>query len=266
MLKNWERTTQQVKLTYLMADITLVLQELQKVLQTAALILPDVLTARDSALRKLSLIQSGPLPGGQEERLLNINSSTQMNLMDEEKESDQMSELRSGKCNVSNQYVTTGRRQWLAVREKVVASFMNFLNVRLNLENDNTISMMIALLKANTITDMINSGRPLVQSLFGEEAVVEFSSSVCDNWPMITEVQNLEITDSGTEYSYRLRNLAVRCTGLLQKLLCAILAISPHSMTTERVISHHNQIKSIHRMSARSGICGIRISQSRRAW
>jgi len=145
---------------------------LQKILQTTALILPDVLTARDSAMRKLNIIKSGPLLGGQEERLLNMSCSTQMDIRENERDDEadeRISDTCNDKRNVPNQYVTTGRRQWLAAREEVVLSFINFLNVRLNIEDDKTISQMTVLLKANTITDVIDAGCPLVESLFGED-------------------------------------------------------------------------------------------------
>ena len=75
MTKVWASTSQQVLLTALMADVTLVLQDLQKSFQSANLILPDVLTVRDNALRKLSIIRNGPLPGGHEEKFVSNNST-----------------------------------------------------------------------------------------------------------------------------------------------------------------------------------------------
>lgn len=44
--------------------------EFTKQLQKANLILPDVLTARDSAIRKLELLNDGLIPGGAKEKHL----------------------------------------------------------------------------------------------------------------------------------------------------------------------------------------------------
>lgn len=38
-------------------------------------------------------------------------------------------------------------------------------------------------------------------------------------------------------------------TSCLQKVLAAIMSLSPHSMQVERIISHHNNISSPHRLS-----------------
>jgi len=67
MLKTWNNDFLQFKITLLMADIT---QIMQQQLQNDNLILPDVLTARDSATRKLDLILDGPIPGGIEDKYL----------------------------------------------------------------------------------------------------------------------------------------------------------------------------------------------------
>jgi hypothetical protein len=247
--KVWTPSSQQVILTALMADITLVLQELHKLFQTASLILPDVLTVRDSALRKLNIISNAPMPGGQEEKILatfNDNNS---------EDTEELQHRR----NTPNQYVTTGRRQWAAVRVEVVSAFINFLNIRLSLEDDNTITKMSSLLTASSAETMIDAGRALVETLFGNDSVSEFASSVCDNWPAVEEIPQIDTIDLGAKYSVRLRRLVGCTSGLLQKLLASILVLSPHSMTTERVISHYNQIKSPHRMSLHEDTMNARL-------
>jgi len=50
-----------------MADMTQIMQTLQQQIQKDNFILPDILTARDSATRKLDLILDGPIPGGIED-------------------------------------------------------------------------------------------------------------------------------------------------------------------------------------------------------
>lgn len=147
MTKVWASTSQQVLLTALMADVTLVLQHLQKSFQSTNLILPDVLTVRDNALRKLSIIRNGPLPGGHEEKFVSNNSTDNT---DDFSSVNDDNEGEHARRRVAHKYVTTGRRLWPAVRTEVVQAFINFLESRLNVEEDNTISSMTALLTANT--------------------------------------------------------------------------------------------------------------------
>lgn len=53
-----------------MTDITLVLLELQKVLQKTTLVHCDVLTVRDNAVQVVNIIGSGPLQSGEEEKFI----------------------------------------------------------------------------------------------------------------------------------------------------------------------------------------------------
>lgn len=64
MLQTWREDSLQFKITVFTADVTQIVQSLQKQLQKANLLLPDVLTARDSAVRKLELLNDGPIPPG----------------------------------------------------------------------------------------------------------------------------------------------------------------------------------------------------------
>ena len=57
------------RLTGLMADISGIFCRLQKKFQRGDLVLPEVLTVRDAAVRQLKLMETGPLPGGQEEKI-----------------------------------------------------------------------------------------------------------------------------------------------------------------------------------------------------
>lgn len=63
-VKMWDSEGLQLKQTCLMADITAVLQTLQKNLQKSNLILPDVITLKNNAVRNLKLIVDKPYPGG----------------------------------------------------------------------------------------------------------------------------------------------------------------------------------------------------------
>jgi len=243
MLKTWKIDSQQMMLTALMADITLVFQTLQKLFQKSNMILPDILIARDAAMRKLDMLATGPWPGGKEEQLLaDISKNFSQNTSDS-------AATNIGTRNIGNTYVTTGRRNWSAVRQEVVLSFKNFLDVRFNLEEDKTIQNMINLISATSESQMTSAGRPLVENLFGSEEVSNFATCVCDCWPFIQEIQDIDTPDEGTRHANRLRKLIVCTTGVLQKLLVSFLLLSPHSMTTERIISHFNKIKTSGRIS-----------------
>ncbi|KAG5887323.1 hypothetical protein JTB14_006465 [Gonioctena quinquepunctata] len=61
---------------------------------------------------------------------------------------------------------------------------------------------------------------------------------------------DIDVADVGTKYADKLRKLIVCTKGTLQKLLASLFVISPHSMTTERVISHYNNMKIPSRMSS----------------
>lgn len=126
-------------------------------------------------------------------------------------------------------------RIWPAVRKEIVLAFVNFLDERLNIEENNIIAQFSSFLHATTATEMINSGRSLVEAIFGEEQVSEFANDVCDTWPLIEEI---DISDKGVKMSHRLSNVKSVSSGILQKLCCSLMILSPHSMTVEKVISH----------------------------
>ena len=54
-----------------MCDVYGIFASLQKGLQKSHLILPDVLTLRDAAIRKFDVIIDGPFPGGVEQNAVN---------------------------------------------------------------------------------------------------------------------------------------------------------------------------------------------------
>ena len=121
---------------------------------------------------------------------------------------------------------------------------------------------MAALLNANTPEGMTEAGRVLVQQIFGTDFVTEFACSVCDNWTAIEELPDIDATDRGVRYSNKLRKLVASTNGILQKLLASILVLSPQSMTTERVISNYNQVKSAHRMALQQDSINARLHVS----
>ena len=65
----------------------------------------------------------------------------------------------------------------------------------------------------------------------------------CDVREKIAHIPVLNDTiDDGTKMSYRLRHMYTNSTGVLQYLLGSFLVVSPHSIGTERVVSHHNKL------------------------
>lgn len=228
-----------------MADITLIMQFLQQQLQKANLIIPDVLTSRDSALRKLDLILEGPIPGGVEEK----NAGSNNDEIDEDKnEIKCLNNVSIHRNNfnrrVNNTFVSNNRRSWNAIRQEIVLSFKNFLNQRLNVEEDEITSNIIKLCSANSCKEMIEAGRLLVDNIFDHDKVIHFVNNVTDYWPIIEQnMSNIDTPDKGTIYSLKLRTLAAKTDRIIQQLCVALLITCPHSMTTERFISHYNQIK-----------------------
>jgi hypothetical protein len=67
--KVWADNSLQLWLTSVMGDVVSVYQTMQMQLQRGDLIMPDILTCRDSALRKLAEMEDGPYPGGFENML-----------------------------------------------------------------------------------------------------------------------------------------------------------------------------------------------------
>lgn len=66
---------------------------------------------------------------------------------------------------------------------------------------------MINLISAKTEAEMISAGRPLVENLFGQEAVTNFANSVCDSWALIQEIPEIDTSDEGTKHANKLRKL-----------------------------------------------------------
>ncbi|KAG5874455.1 hypothetical protein JTB14_011324 [Gonioctena quinquepunctata] len=172
-----------------MADIKIGFQSLQKVFQETNLILPDIISTRDAALRKLNAIESGPCPT----EAYHENDDVQDN-------SDSGPSQSTNERNVPNLYVTTGR------------------HARLNVEVDLTIRNMISLISATSQSEMISAGRPLIETQFGAQAqdVTNFERGVCDCWPKIIKIKHIAVDAS--KYADKLRKLIVYTKGTLQKI------------------------------------------------
>jgi len=115
------------------------MQTLQQKLQKDNLILLDVLTARDSAIRKLDLILDGPIPGGIEDKYL---SPCDIDVDEDTDEIDNDNDVPSPRNNnnrrIYNTFVNNNHRYWDPVRQEIVLSFKNFLCQCLNVKEDET--------------------------------------------------------------------------------------------------------------------------------
>jgi len=211
------------------------------------LIISDVLTLRDSACRKLDVIVAGHMPGGKEHELVTIND-------EEDNVNDGIDRSSVRRASVQHQFVTSMSRCYSAVRLEIVQSAKNFLAERLNIEADGTVQLMAAVINAQTCTDFVTASVAALKLFTSTEEFSvrqqELVHECCDCWPKIAEIQTLDDkSDTGMRLSYRLRQMYTAATGILQFLLGAFLVVSPHSMGTKRVVSHHNKLKSIQRAS-----------------
>ena len=102
--------------------------------------------------------------------------------------------------------------------------------------------------EAKSCDDFISGSSDFVAVLLPEDQRARFAEEVCEQWELIAGTPSLsEADDRGTAYSCRLRNLLRVTNGTLKQVLAGVFVTSPHSMSTERAVSHYNQIKSDHR-------------------
>eukprot|EP00795_Rhopilema_esculentum_P009534 gene9534-biopygen10963 len=170
-----------------------------------ALTFPKHFEVRDAAIVNLNVMKEMPVPGGQEEKYLkNLNSS---------KESSGERNIR--KTSQAHRFVTSLRREDGPIRVEIVQSAINFLDQRMNIEQDETINNLKKILDASSPAQMINASRDLVSQLFGEDKVEEFVSDVCMSWTNLSKVQVYsQIEDSGTLYALKLRKMTEASIGV----------------------------------------------------
>ena len=128
-------------------------------------------------------------------------------------------------------------------------SAINFLGERLQIEEDGTVENITRILRARSSKEIMNASRELVCELFGESQLRDFVSDVCKSFGKIEAIQDIEIADQGTALALRLRKMVQASDALLKTLLASFLAVTPHSMATERVVSHYNRVKTYDRSS-----------------
>lgn len=192
-LEIWQAKSTQIWLTGLMGDITSNYSTLQKKLQLGNLIMPDVITCRDQTERKLQLMSEDPFPGGLEAAILEEANESGENDGLETVSIDVdvycISADRS-KRSTPNSLVTIFRRTSSAIRTEIVMSAINFLNERLDVEQEAVVKSMSGILKASSPKTLITAAKPLVEGLF-PESLADFSKSVYDSWDDLSEVSIL---------------------------------------------------------------------------
>ena len=119
----------------------------------------------------------------------------------------------------------------------------------MNIENDETIVNLKAVLDAKSPKEIITASRYLASEILGEGLISEFASDVCLSWEKLKQLSDVRIDDQGTYYDLELWKMAQSSSGLLRKFLASFLCLSPHSMATERAVSHYNNIKTTQRSS-----------------
>lgn len=228
-LRTWQSS--QTWLTALMGDLFEIFQHMQQQMQRNDLILPDVYTLRDAAVRKLRIMKNGPLPGKREIKISNATGTT--------------SSTQSSRNSV-NQFIPTLGRDKDAIRIEIIQSAENFLLERLDMAQDRILKSTEALLKSKTCDEFVKVGSLISDEVFPEDTGV-FVDECCDLWDKINDVLENRLptgSDTGVTFSNMLRQLLPVCQGTkaIGKVIGAMLTLTPHSMHTERIVSHHNTI------------------------
>lgn len=148
-----------------------------------------------------------------------------------------------------NLFITAGVRKWWAARKEVVMSFINFPGEGLNIEDSNIIKQFLSFLNANTRKEMMDNGRVLIETIFGGDDTVSVFNKCLRLLATYSENLRPRYFRYWSKMSHKLRKLNPVKIGILQKLLCSLMVLSPHSMTVEKVISDCNYLKSSHRVS-----------------
>ena len=110
----------------------------------------DIICARDAAIVNLNVLKEMPLPGGKEETYMKELENCTVKTGE--------SCWRSQRTNVRNKYMTATSREDSAVRREVDQSAINFLDQRMNIEEDDTINNLKAILDAKSPTELIAAG------------------------------------------------------------------------------------------------------------
>ena len=201
-------------------------------------LLPDIISGKDSAIESLKLMAEIPFPGGNEE---DYHEGCQVIINGDETNVRQTANV--------HRFVTPRSRDKGAIRREIVKSAKNFLEQRMIVEENATINNLIKILEAKSPKELIEAAGDLATQMFGEDQVSQFVSDVCQSWQYLKKIDHISVSDCGKSYALKLRKMTQASTGLLKMFLASFLAISPHSMATERAVSNYYNIKTSQRAS-----------------
>lgn len=271
-LKLWSPENTTVRLTYVILDLLRAFCNLQQQAQRSLITIADLIFERDRTIQCLTLMEQGPYPGGNLEKLdtfllfrrhglieyytrvyiVNISVCSLIIILAGEEErapaihEDAGQGGRSQRCT-PHSTVTRRGRSFDAVRQEIVTSAKNFLMEKLDVEQEKNVKAMIDFANSESIAEMINAGRDVVERLFGTESVSSFSDDVIGLFSS-QGARTLRPTDNVGAKLYDLLRRS-QPSSVLNKLIQAFIITSPHSMMTERTISCHTELKTDKRSS-----------------
>ena len=152
-------------------------------------------------LKALELMETIPYPGGREEQ------SGTYYVQDVGKEDDDkyVQQEPSTKRHKLHNSLVSSRRSFSAIHHEV-ASAKNFMQRRLNDEQSDQVQAIIDVANANNETQLIASGRKLVEEIFGKDSVQSFADDAF-SYLVIHGARSFTPTDSVTAKLYEiLRN------------------------------------------------------------
>ena len=104
-------------------------------------------------------------------------------------------------------------------------------------------------LESKSVKEFIVSSRDLTSPMFGDEVLEEFIGDTCASWSKISEIKDIALEDTGSIYALKLRKMAQASQRVMKQFLASFLTLTLHSMATEKVVSHYNNIKTVRRTS-----------------
>ncbi|CAB3999235.1 Hypothetical predicted protein [Paramuricea clavata] len=178
---------------------------------------------KDVAMQKLVLMKNKPYPGGQEEQ--------------HQKRLSGGADAESEQRRTTHSLVTTFRRGKEPIRVEVIASSENFLNTRLNDEQNEVVRQMIEIITATTAIEFINASLPLL-ALCNIKDQDKFLNAVLENFDSMKPGDEISAHDYGVRLYSMLRGSKPPAT----EFLSTFCVVSPHSMTVERSMSTYNML------------------------
>lgn len=227
----WKEGGDQEYYTALMMDILRQFEKLQKEGQKSMTTLCDIETTKTAVLESLAIIKSNFYPGGKEEGLKNLLCDVEL-----EHEDDDDKRTRT----IRNSFVST-RRCVSSVKNEITQSAIEFLQQRLDCEQNNIINRIKLFLNAQSGAEMIAAVRCDVEGLFDKTNLCQFSDEIIGLYAAENLPAPRDITDFTGKLYYYLK-ISVPNT-LFSKLVQTYISLTPHSCGPERAVSCHTILK-----------------------